>query len=68
MRHGAARRLDGRGAVVTRDVTITITGANDAPVITGAIGDTVVEDSTIAHVGRGVVTFSDVDLSDTHTA
>jgi len=55
---------------------ITITGSNDAPVIssetqTGAVTEAVdgspLENAT-THISTGVITFTDVDLTDTHTA
>ncbi|MBV8765718.1 MAG: VCBS domain-containing protein, partial [Hyphomicrobiales bacterium] len=64
---------DHHGGVVTQPVTITITGTNDAPVIssgtqsaaltelTGTLG------SNTADSASGAVTFTDADLSDTHT-
>ena len=69
---------DGHGGVVTQPVTITVTGTNDTPVITSGkqIG-TITElfntpqpnptGSTAADTATGTVTFTDVDLSDTHT-
>src|SRR5262249_43627166 len=63
---------DGHGGTVTQPVTVTMTGTNDAPVITspaqtGAIiGDTNIDDSGNLNVG-GTITFTDVDLTDTHT-
>src|SRR6185369_15822679 len=66
---------DDQGATATQDVTITVTGTNDAPVITsGAQAGAVVEDAdttpstTDSLSATGTISFSDVDLSDTHTA
>ena len=67
---------DGHGGVVTQPVTITVTGTNDAPVITsGTQTDTITElfntpqpnptGSTAADTATGTLTFTDVDLSDT---
>ena len=58
---------DGNGGTDTQDVTVTITGANDAPVIavvdvTGAI----TEGTTLSDSGS--ITFTDLDLTDTPTA
>ncbi len=58
---------DGEGATATQDVTITITGTNDAPVITTeADSGAVAEDGTVAAAGS--IGFSDIDLTDTHSA
>jgi VCBS repeat-containing protein len=66
---------DGNGGVITRDVVVTITGTNDAPTITSpAQAGAVVEDApstpspTDSLSAAGTVAFSDVDLSDNHTA
>ncbi len=56
-------------------VTITITGANDAPVIGVAdntagiteIADNAAGENTDTHLAGGSIAFVDVDLSDTHT-
>ena len=60
---------------VTREVVITITGTNDAPVIEGAsvLADTIVEQTNLtgdatALTATGQIVLSDVDLTDTHTA
>lgn len=55
-----------RGTSDSDTVTITITGANDGPTITG--GDTsgaVAEDGTVS--ASGSLGFADVDFSDTHS-
>jgi VCBS repeat-containing protein len=63
---------DNQGASSTRPVTITVIGTNEAPVITSAaqtgaiIGDTNIDDSGNLNVG-GTITFTDVNLPDTHT-
>ena len=61
---------DGHGGVVNRIVTITIIGTNDVPLVS----DTVVTGSVTEQPGStadltssGALTFTDVDLSDTHT-
>jgi VCBS repeat-containing protein len=66
---------DDQGATATQDVTITITGTNDAVSITsGAQAGAAVEDAdttpsaTDSLSATGTISFSDVDLSDTHTA
>ncbi|MCP4617981.1 MAG: hypothetical protein GY844_16300 [Bradyrhizobium sp.] len=65
---------DGHGGTVNQNVTVTITGVNDAPKIeagsTTATG-TVVEDTNVSGgniATSGTIGFSDVDLIDTHTA
>jgi VCBS repeat-containing protein len=57
---------DGQGGVATQDVTITITGENDGPVISSAfsLGE-LVEGG--AESVSGVITFDDVDLIDAHS-
>jgi len=64
---------DGHGGTVSQDVTVTITGTNDAPTIvadmTTASGG-VTEDSNVVSgnlVTSGTIGFNDVDLIDTHT-
>ncbi|WP_298865364.1 tandem-95 repeat protein, partial [uncultured Sulfitobacter sp.] len=49
----------------TQDFTITLTGTNDAPEITGATSDTATEQAMGATTASGTITFTDVDLSDT---
>ncbi|MGC2780917.1 MAG: VCBS domain-containing protein, partial [Bradyrhizobium sp.] len=63
---------DGHGGTVSRDVSVTITGANDAPVITAAQTTGVVtEDSAVDAHGQlqasGAIGFGDVDLTDAHS-
>jgi VCBS repeat-containing protein len=69
---------DGNGGTDTQDVTITITGTNDAPVITdGPVAVTYAEAVDVAGAsGQGVLTgdsltgslaFNDVDVTDTQT-
>ncbi len=57
-----------------REFTITVTGTNDTPTIVAnqtIASDGVVEDQAVNGAGNivadGVVTFNDVDLTDTHT-
>ncbi|WP_249797467.1 VCBS domain-containing protein [Bradyrhizobium sp. SHOUNA76] len=62
---------DHHGGTVTRDVTVTITGANDAPTITsGAAAATgkVIEDTGLTLSIGGTLAIQDLDLIDTHTA
>jgi len=56
---------DGQGGSFNQMVTITITGTNDAPVVTGAVAaGAVTEDGVTA--ATGTIAFSDVDLIDAH--
>ena len=62
---------DDEGATDTQDVTITLTGSNDAPDIqvdaeTGSVTGTITEGTTLTDSGS--ITFTDVDLTDTPTA
>jgi VCBS repeat-containing protein len=66
---------DNHGGSLTQDVTITVTGTNDAPVI--ASGSTVsatitgrvaTAGLTTADTAAGVIKFTDVNLADTHVA
>ena len=59
------RAVDGAGANVDHQVTVTITGTNDAPVIVGVTASEVVEDGT--QTASGVLISSDVDMGDTAT-
>src|SRR5262249_22156068 len=57
---------DNLGASLTQPVTITITGSNDAPVLAAdALGPHI---TTQAVQTSGTLTFTDVDLTDHHTA
>ncbi|MBR0934092.1 VCBS domain-containing protein [Bradyrhizobium jicamae] len=64
---------DHHGGVVNEPVTITIDGSNDAPVFTSApLAATITEapdttNSNTPHVEFGGITFTDPDLSDTHS-
>ena len=64
---------DDDNAISTQPVTITITGTNDAPVITSGDAKGISEDlnqtgqDTPALTTSGTIAFTDVDLSDTHT-
>jgi VCBS repeat-containing protein len=56
---------DDAGGTVSQDVTVTITGANDAAVVTGGItSGSVMED--VSETTSGTIDFGDVDLTDTH--
>ena len=58
---------DANGASSTAALTITITGGNDAPVVTGAVdsGD-VTEGAPPVMTADGTIDFGDVDLTDAH--
>src|SRR5207247_1938813 len=60
---------DHHGGTVTQNVTITITGTDDAPVITSAASDhegAITEDALPGSlVASDTITFRDVDLIDT---
>lgn len=56
---------DGQGGVATQDVTITITGENDGPVISSAFSLGQVVEGLTGSVS-GTITFDDVDLIDGH--
>jgi VCBS repeat-containing protein len=69
---------DEQGATATSNVLLTVTGANDGPVIvqaattaTGAVSeraDGAADENTAVLTATGVVAFADVDLADTHSA
>ncbi len=63
---------DNHNATVTQDVTVTINGANDAPVVISkpaAARGAVTEDSTtLTLTTGGTLVIRDLDLIDTHTA
>ena len=63
---------DGHGGTVLQDVTVTITGANDAPTIvagtTTASGGVTEDAGPPTLSSGGTIAFRDVDLVDTHTA
>ncbi|MGI4732982.1 MAG: Ig-like domain-containing protein [Janthinobacterium lividum] len=59
---------DADGDTSTATATVTITGVNDGPAIVGGTTTAaVVEDSAATLSGKGAITFSDVDLTDSHT-
>jgi VCBS repeat-containing protein len=62
---------DHHGGTVTQDVTVTITGTNDAPTVTSnaaaAMGE-VTEDTGLTLATGGMLAIQDLDLIDTHTA
>ncbi|CAN5231104.1 hypothetical protein BH11PSE2_BH11PSE2_17290 [soil metagenome] len=59
----AVKADDGLGGVTTQLVSVTINGANDAPVITGAVSGSVTEDS--AQTATGQLTATDADTGAT---
>jgi len=64
---------DHHGGVVTQPVTITVTGTNDAPIVTSAPQTAAITEmpdgsgSSTPDTAEGTITFTDPDLSDTHT-
>jgi VCBS repeat-containing protein len=66
---------DGHGGIVTQDITVVITGTNDAPVVAAdASGPHPIAerayttgDSSDLDTTSGTLAFTDVDLIDTHT-
>ena len=59
---------DNEGGTVDRDVTVTITGTNDAPILSVEATGAVTEDNATPNLtDTGTLSFTDVDLSDTHT-
>jgi VCBS repeat-containing protein len=63
---------DGKGGTVSQDITITITGTNDAPVVSAQPGDsagtaTPLEETNAGLTTNGTLTVTDVDTSDTVT-
>ncbi len=68
---------DGKGGTDTQDITITLTGENDAPTISagstkaGSVterADGAPDENAVTHSAKGTIAFADVDLIDTHTA
>jgi VCBS repeat-containing protein len=55
-------------AAGTANITITITGTNDAPVIDSTAAIRTIDESNVALSAMGQVTFSDVDTGDTPAA
>ncbi|WP_395006421.1 VCBS domain-containing protein, partial [Undibacterium sp.] len=61
---------DQNGSIITKQIDITITGTNDAPIIDGeSFFGTITEalNPSNALSTNGTIDFSDVDLTDTHT-
>ena len=68
----AVTLLDGYGNTATQSVTVTITGTNESPVITvgstnSATGAVTSNLTATTLATAGTLSFSDVDLTDTHT-
>jgi VCBS repeat-containing protein len=63
---------DGHGGVVTKPITVTVTGSNDTAEITSDPQTAVIteradtHDSATPDTASGAITFSDADLTDTH--
>src|SRR6185369_9962912 len=60
---------DQNGGVITRQIDVTITGTNDAPIVsatdvTGAVTEQVTPADNLTD--SGVITFTDADLTDVH--
>ena len=72
----AVQVSDGHGGTATQNVVITLTGTNDAPVITSAaqtgavteLADNAAGENTATLSTTGAVSFSDVDTLDIHSA
>src|SRR6202030_1437988 len=59
---------DGNGGTKSQDIAVTITGTNEAPVITAHTDGAVTEDATTPNLtSTGTVSFTDVDLTDAHS-
>ncbi|WP_242503881.1 VCBS domain-containing protein [Aliivibrio salmonicida] len=56
---------DNHGGIDTQEVTITVTGSNDGPTISGTDTGSVVEDTVAEATGQ--LDATDVDVTDTHT-
>ena len=58
---------DGHGGTTSQDVAVTITGTDEAPVITAHSDGAVTEDATSPNLtSTGTVSFTDADPTDTH--
>ena len=62
--------LDGHGGSVARTVSVTVTGTNDAPIVsatdvTGAVTEQVTPAGNLTD--SGTISFTDVDLTDVHS-
>lgn len=60
---------DGKGGQVAQDISVIVNGTNDEVIITSGVQTgAVIEDDAAANAATGSIAFSDVDLSDGHTA
>src|SRR6202022_1732373 len=67
---------DGHGGAAVQVVTVTLTGTNDLPTVTSTVAAATgsvtelagVSGSAATDLANGTLTFTDVDLTDTHTA
>ena len=63
---------DGHGGIVTKPLTVTVTGSNDTAAITSAAQIGTITEIAGAHgsstpdIATGTITFTDVDWTDTH--
>ena len=63
---------DGHGGVVTKPITVTVTGSNDTAEITSAPQTATISERADTHgsatpdTASGAITFKDADLTDTH--
>ena len=63
---------DGHGGVVTKPITVTVTGSNDAVEITSEPQTATIAERADTHysatpdTASGAITFADADLTDTH--
>lgn len=58
---------DGNGGTASQQVSVTITGTNDAPIITSDQTYVTLREDVTAPSAAGVIVFGDVDLTDGHT-
>ncbi len=67
---------DNNGFTVTKTISVTITGTNDAPVVTSAaqagsvteaVNNSADELNNVTHEATGALAFGDVDLADIHS-
>ena len=59
---------DGKDGTVNKTVTITVTGTNDAPVVTTPSTDATLHEDTAVPLAQGLIAFTDLDLADGHAA
>ena len=68
-RASPSRSTTSNGGLITKQIDVTITGTNDAPVITaqdliGAVTEQITPAGNLTD--SGIITFTDVDLTDVH--